>query len=188
MGLCTLPQPRRLRGRMTRACFALLVISLALPVRAEMDPSDYEVPPAELTEEEATTLRDRIASEIAADRARAAAEAKARSEAEAAEAARLAARPPGEQLVDARCGLCHGPDSYRNANLGWLGWQATVWRMDIINGARVEQGEHGLITDWLYAQYPPSGARAALEWLALLLVGVALPLFLALPRLRIRRD
>lgn len=172
---------------MTRAYFVMLIVFSALPLRAEMDPSDYEVPPAELTEEEATALRDRIASEIAADRARAAAEAKARGDAEAAEAACLAARPPGEQLVDARCAACHGSDTYQTATLGWLGWQATVWRMDLLNGAGLEQGEHGVITAWLYAQYPPTGARAALEWLALLLVVVALPLPWALRRHRKRR-
>lgn len=172
---------------MTRASLVLLVISLALPVRAEMDPSDYEVAPAELTEDEATALRARIAAEIAADRARIEAEAKTRRAAEAAEAARLAARPMGAQLVDARCAACHGSDTYQTATLGWLGWQATVWRMDLLNGAGLEQGEHGVITAWLYAQYPPTGARAALEWLALLLVVVALPLPWALRRHRKRR-
>lgn len=172
---------------MTRTYLFLLVISLALPVRAEMDPSDYEVPPAELTEEEATALRARIAAEIAADRARSEAEAKARQEAEAAEAARLAARPIGAQLVDVRCAACHSAETYRQANLGWLGWRATVWRMDLLNGAGLERGEHVVIKDWLYTQYPPTGGRAAQEWLTLLFVVVALPLPWALRRRRKRR-
>lgn len=172
---------------MSRAYLVLLVISLALPVRAEMDPSDYEVAPADLTEEEATALRARIAAEIAADRARNEAEAEARRAAEAEETARLAARPMGAQLVDARCAVCHGPDTYQTANLGWLGWQATVWRMDLLNGAGLERGEHGVIKAWLYAQYPPTAGRAALEWLALLFVVVALPLSWAIRLHRKRR-
>ncbi|MCC5992484.1 MAG: hypothetical protein JJT99_08155 [Rhodobacteraceae bacterium] len=166
---------------------ALLVLLLAVPVQAEMDPSDYAVPPADLTPEEAEALRARIAAEIAADRGRADAEAEVRRKAEAEEAARLAARPLGEQLVDLRCASCHSADSYQQADLGWLGWHATVWRMDLLNGAGLGAGEHGLIADWLYAQHPPTGARAALEWLALLLVAVALPLPWALWRRHKRR-
>jgi len=169
---------------MTRAYLVLLIICLGLPARAEMDPSDYEVPPSEMTEEEAAALHERLAAEIAADRARTEAEARARQVAEEAVAARLAARPLGEQLLDSRCAACHGPDSFQNANLGWLGWQATVWRMNIVNGAGLERGEHGVIADWLHAQYPPDAGRAAIEWLVLLLVSMALPLSWALMRHR----
>ncbi len=169
---------------MTRLSLVICALCLAAPVQAEMDPSDYEVPPADLTPEEAEALRVRIASEIAAERARAQAEAEARRAAEAEEAARLAARPVGERLVEARCAACHSVETYQQANQGWLGWRATVWRMDLLNGAGVDAGEHGLIADWLYAQHPPTGGRAALEWLAFLFVIVALPLPWALWRRR----
>ncbi len=169
---------------MTRLSLVFLLCLLAAPTQAEMDPSDYEVPPADLTPQEAEALRARITAEIAADRARAEAEAEARRAAEEAEASRLAARPVGEQLVDLRCATCHSADTYRQADLGWLGWRATVWRMDLLNGAGVEAGEHGVIADWLYAEHPPTGARAALEWLALLFAAVALPLPFALWRRR----
>lgn len=163
-------------GRVTRTCLALTVLLLALPAHAEMDPLDYEVAPSDLSEAEAEALRARIADEIAADRARAEAEARTRREAEQAEAARLAARPAGERLVDARCAACHSVDTYQQANLGWLGWHVTVWRMDLINGADVARGEHGVIADWLQAQHPPRGARATLEWVSLMLILLALPL------------
>lgn len=177
-----MPRPDGLSRRMIRPRLVICALCLAAPVQAEMDPSDYEVPAAELTPEEAEALRARIAAEIAADRVVVEAEAAARREAEKAEATRLAARPVGEQLVDLRCAACHGADTYQHANMGWLGWQATVWRMDLLNGAAVEAGEHRLITDWLYAQHPPTAARAALEWLVVLLVVVALPLPWALWR------
>ena len=177
-----MPRPDGLSRRMIHLRRAICALCLAAPVQAEMDPSDYEVPPAELTPEAAEALRARIAAEIAEDRARADAEAEARRAAEKAQAARLAARPVGEQLVDLRCAACHGANTYQHANLGWLGWQATVWRMELFNGAAVEAGEHQLITDWLYAQHPPTAPRAALEWLAVLLVVVALPLPWALWR------
>lgn len=167
----------------------LVVTALALhvaapPAQAEMSYEDYETPPADLNPEEAEALRARIAAEIAAERARAEAEAQARAEAERIEAERLAARPLGERLVEARCAACHGPESYREADLGWLGWQATVWRMDMFNGAGLQRGEHAVIVDWLHAQYPPGGARRAMEWLALLAGLLALAL---LPLLWLRR-
>ncbi len=158
LGACAVPQMRGLRGRMIRLSLFLCALCLALPARAEMDPSDYEVPPAELSAEEPDARR--------------------LAEAEAA------ARPVGAQLVEARCASCHSAETYRATNQGWLGWRATVWRMDLLNGAEVAAGEHGVIADWLYAQHPPAGGRAALEWLAILLVVVALPLPWALWRRR----
>ncbi|MCC5986134.1 MAG: LPXTG cell wall anchor domain-containing protein [Pararhodobacter sp.] len=162
----------------------LVVAALALhvaapPAQAEMSFEDYETPPSDLSPQEADALRARIADEIAAERARA--------EAERIEAERLAARPLGERLVEARCAACHGPESYREADLGWLGWQATVWRMDMFSGAGLQRGQHAVIVDWLHAQYPPSGARRAMEWLALLAGLVALALALLWLRRRRKR-
>lgn len=149
----------------------LVCVMLALPARAEMAGEDYQTEAGSLSPEEREAARQRLARQIAAERARAEAAAqKAEAEAEALAAAR-AARPPGEQLVEARCLTCHDRRQIDAAEFGPLGWTITVLRMQLLNGAELQSGERRVIASHLAAD---SQGRAALEWGLAALSGLAL--------------
>lgn len=106
-------------------------------------------------EREAQRERERQAQEEQARQARAAA---------------LAARPLGVRLVEARCGVCHPPDYFESRGRTYIGWWATVLRMEVFNGARIEAGERAPIVAHLSNSHRATAARQAIEWLLAVLL------------------
>jgi hypothetical protein len=153
------------------------LVTLSRPAAAEMSADDYQtgarrLTPAQQAQEAQRIRREREHAE-AIEREREAQAEQARRQ----EQARLAARPPGVRLVEARCGACHGADYLRDHRYGWLGWWSVLLRMEYINGARFEPGERRVIVAHLASSLPATSTRAGLEWtaaaavLALLLAG-----------------
>lgn len=154
-----------------RRGIVLVCVMLALPARAEMAGEDYQTEADSLSPEDREAARQRLAGQIALERARAEdAARKAEAEAEARAAAR-ALRPPGEQLVEARCLTCHDRHQIDAAELGPLGWNITVLRMQWLNGAELQSGERRVIASHLAAA---DKGRAAMEWGLAVLSGLAL--------------
>lgn len=146
----------------------LLCLLAAAPTHAEMSGADYESGAGALSVDEREALRRKLADEIAAERARAAAAAAQEAAAATAEAARLARRPLGERLVEARCRSCHDTETLRRTARGWLGWYATVLRMQWINGAETARTERAEIVSWLVKANPASRLRIWTEWVVAL--------------------
>lgn len=137
--------------------------------QASTDWGDFETEMGVLPPDEAAAMRARIAAEIAAERAQAEADRQiALAEAERI-AAERAARPLGEQLVEARCLSCHDAGQIELSRLGTPGWTITVLRMEWLNGARLEPGERAVIIGHLADRHPD---RNRMEW-ALVLVAAA---------------
>ncbi|MEW5864095.1 MAG: hypothetical protein AB1773_10965 [Pseudomonadota bacterium] len=122
-------------------------------------------------EREAQRERERRMQEEAAQQARAAA---------------LAARPLGVRLVEARCGVCHPPDYFESRGRTYIGWWATVLRMEVFNGARLEAGERAPIVAQLSNSHRATAARQAIEWLLVVLAAAGAG-WLVLRLLRRRR-
>ena len=155
------------------ALACLLGLSALRCAQANTDWGDFETEMGVLPPDEAAEVRERIAAEIAAERAR---DETARQEAllEAERiAAERAARPLGEQLLEARCLSCHDVGQIERTSLGTPGWTITVLRMEWLNGARLELGERALIIGHLAARHPD---RNRMEWALVLVAGVAVGL------------
>lgn len=168
------------------AALAFFVLAAApLPGAAELSSGDYEAGARRLTPAQQVQETERIRQERA--RAEAAAqEREARAEqARREEGVRLASRPLGVRLVEARCGACHGPEYLRNHRYGWLGWWSVLLRMEYFNGARFEPGERRVIVAHLARTRSATTAKVAAEWLAAGTTGALL--LLALARLARRR-
>lgn len=142
-----------------------LLCCLPGPTAAEMCSGEYQPGERRLTREQRAQEADRLRREReqaeALQREREAQAERARRE----EQARLAARPLGVRLVESRCHVCHGADALREHRHGWLGWWAVLLRMELVNGARFEAGERGVIVAHLAAAQPATGLRLAIEWL-----------------------
>lgn len=148
----------------------LLAFSGLPCAQASTDWGDFETEMGVLPPDEAAEMRARIAAEIAAERARdEAAQQAALLEAERI-AAERAARPLGEQLVEARCLSCHDAGQIDRTSLGAPGWTITVIRMEWLNGARLEPGERAVIVGHLSARNPD---RTVMEWAFVVTVGAA---------------
>jgi mono/diheme cytochrome c family protein len=169
--------------RVVAALLLLHVGAAPAPGAAEMCAGEYQSGSRRLTPAQRALETERIRQERerleVIEREREAQAERARRENQA----RLAARPLGERLVEARCGTCHGPDYLRDHRYGRLGWWSVLLRMEYINGARFEGGERGVIVDRLVATQPATGARLALEWAA----AVAAPLLAIAVGWRLRR-
>jgi mono/diheme cytochrome c family protein len=158
-----------------RIAGALLIAALLAaptPGAAEMSSDEYEsggrrLTPAQRAQEAERVRQERERAEALEREREAQAEQQRRDE-----QARLAARPLGVRLVEARCGACHGPEFLRDHRYGRLGWWSVLLRMEYVNGAHFEAGDRGVIVDHLVASRPASGARLALEWV----VAAAAPL------------
>jgi len=156
---------------LTLAC--LLAFSGLPGAKASTDWGDFETEMGVLPPDEAAEMRERIAAEIAAERARdEAARQAALREAERIAAVR-AARPVGEQLVEARCLSCHDVGQIDLTRLGAPGWTITVLRMEWLNGARLEPGERAVIIGHLADRHPD---RTLMEWALVLVAAVAVGL------------
>jgi hypothetical protein len=130
-----------------------------------MGADEYQVGARQLSPAERARELQRIEQERQRDaqreRERLQQEAQARQALEAA----LAARPLGVRLVETRCGVCHPADYFVSRGRTTLGWWITVLRMEALNGARIETGEHTPIVAHLASSYPATPARQATEWL-----------------------
>lgn len=192
LGVPTAREPRKssgrwccLRGAELLYFILLVCLALAQPAQAEMSGEDYQTEAGSLSAEEREAVRKTLAAEIAAERARDEAAARqSRIEAEALAAA-LGARPAGEQLVEARCLICHDQRQIDAVTFGIIGWNITVLRMQLLNGANLQAGERRLITGYLTARNP---GRAVGEWsMAILFLGALVGAVLAWLRGRVRR-
>ncbi|MCC5983621.1 MAG: hypothetical protein JJU42_04570 [Rhodobacteraceae bacterium] len=157
--------------RARHLALACLINLLLAPIaQAGTDWGDFETEMGVLPPDEAAEMRERIAAEIAAERARdEAARQAALLEAERI-AAERAARPLGEQLVEARCLSCHDVEQIDSTTLGAPGWTITVIRMEWLNGARLEPGERAVIVSYLSARNPD---RTVKEWAFVVTAGAA---------------
>lgn len=139
----------------------VLWLLLALPLQAEMASDEYQTDAGAMSAEEREAARQRLADQIAAERARAEeAVRRAREEAERA-AAQRAAQPLGERLIEARCLSCHDRRQIDAARFGPIGWTFTALRMQVLNGASLQPGERQVVVAHLAARSPE---RAAREW------------------------
>jgi hypothetical protein len=144
---------------------ALLAAAFACASLAEPSGDDYrsaQPPPATAAE------RRRLAEQLEAERRREAHNEALRAAAAASEAARreaeLAARPPGERLVEARCSGCHTLAVVDLASHGSLGWRLVIERMRWWHGAALAPGEAAQISAHLRASRPARAARIAIEF------------------------
>jgi mono/diheme cytochrome c family protein len=138
-----------MRRRLACVVILLAAMQLVKPAIAEMDDSSYASDSAPLDAKQREVQARKLLEEIAAERARESAARAARDAAAAAETARLAARPLGERLVEARCGACHGATQIAQAAYGAWGWWFTVQRMRWINGAQIDADEIEPIVGYL---------------------------------------
>jgi hypothetical protein len=171
--VATVARLKSRRNSVIRAQYLTLACLLAfsgLPcAQASTDWGDFETEMGVLPPDEAAEMRERIATEIAAERARDEATQQAALREAERIAAERAARPLGEQLVEARCLSCHDAGQIDLTHLGAPGWTITVLRMEWLNGARLEPGERAVIIGHLAARHPD---RTLMEW-ALVLVATA---------------
>lgn len=175
-----------LRARVFAALLSVGLLAAPPPAAAEMSADEYQSGERAMTRAE----RAREAERIRQERERGEAIEREREEqAEQAgceEQARLAARPLGVRLVEARCAVCHGPDALSDRRYGWLGWWSVLLRMEYIHGARFEPGERRVIVAHLASSQSAGRMRGWLEWIA---AAAAVSLLLAagcrqLPRAR----
>ncbi|TXF09977.1 hypothetical protein FR698_16120 [Pelomicrobium methylotrophicum] len=83
-------------------------------------------------------------------------------------------RPYPQRLTEERCGRCHGVERYAPTLRTRLGWEWTVTRMQLVNGAVLASGERPVIVGYLSETYGAPLAQAVAEWAALALLA-ALP-------------
>lgn len=143
---------------------------------AEMSGDDYRPPPTTADAAQRAQAAAALDAERRAAAAAAALAAERDREARAQAEAALRQRPPGAQLLDARCTACHTLTVSQAARHGPLGWRFTVERMRWWHGARLQAGEAALIAQHLAAAHPAGRWVALKEWLvaaAVLLPGPA---------------
>ncbi len=153
------------------------------PLHAELSGDDYRSRGVVTSAAE----RQRLAEELARERAQAA-EREARHAAERAAAAeaerrRLADRPLGERLLHARCAACHRAEVVASVRHTAFGWRLVVERMRWWHGAQVAPTEVAPIVGHLAAAYPAAKSRTWLEW-SLLAAACLSPVAIVLHRHR----
>jgi hypothetical protein len=70
----------------------------------------------------------------------------------------------GARLVAKRCTVCHENPAGRENRHSWIGWQAVVFRMQVLNGAEVPMAERFSIVAHLSDERHPGWAIAVAEW------------------------
>ena len=128
------------------AVAALLLGLWSVSGQAELGGDDYLPSGSGLDAAERARVREEIEAERrrAAERAEQAARERAAEQArrQAALAAEAERKPEGERLVEAHCLACHDPEAIGEVLHSWLGWQLTVLRMRIFNGAVIPHRRH----------------------------------------------
>jgi len=154
---------------------AIAVLTGCAPVFAGLDIDEY-LPPSELIELDeaaARQQRERVQREVEEARIRAEQrERLERIERERLEAER-AARPVAVQRLEQRCLGCHEIELITLRPRTRLGWHWVVLRMQWLNGAALEPGEHGLIAAHLADRRPAPRRRAIVE-IAAIAIAVAM--------------
>lgn len=173
---------------LTRLLLGLLALVPA-PLPADMSFDEMmhekELEERSLTAQEFAAVQRRLEAEREEERRQLAQqehEARLRQE---AERQRLAARPLGERLIEARCSSCHPPDQVTAGRHTRPVWHFTVARMRYWHGAELTLTEHGVIADHLTETQPAATRRAMAEY-ALLAVFFAAPFALWLRQRRQR--
>jgi hypothetical protein len=92
-----------------------------------------------------------------------------------------------QRLTEERCGRCHSVELYLRRPRTRLGWEWTVARMQLVNGAALATGERSVIVGYLSETYGAPPVRAAAEWTAIALIA-ALPAVWRLLRRRRNRS
>ncbi len=155
------------------AVAALLLGLWSVSGQAELGGDDYLPSGSGLDAAERARVREEIEAERrrAAERAEQAAREQARRQAVlAAEAER---KPEGERLVEVHCLRCHAPELIAATRHTWLGWQLSVQRMRILNGAQIPSPEARSIIEYLAKSQGAGPRRAAIEYgLAATLLGL----------------
>lgn len=175
---------------LTRLLWGLLPLAPA-PLLADMSFDEMmhekEVEERSLTEEEFAAVQRRLDAEREAERRRSEQQQRDAALRLEAERQRLAARPLGEQLVEARCSSCHPAEQVASARHARPGWHFTVVRMRYWHGAELTWLEHGFIVDHLTQTQPAVTWRAVAEY-ALLAAFLTAPLAWWLRQRRQRFD
>lgn len=70
----------------------------------------------------------------------------------------------GASLVARRCTVCHENPVNRPNRHSWIGWQAVMVRMQVMNGAEIPFAERIPIGAYLAEVRHPGWAVAAAEW------------------------
>lgn len=83
-------------------------------------------------------------------------------------------RPYPQRLTEERCGRCHSLERYTRTPRTRLGWEWTVARMQLVNGAALDPGERPVIVGYLSKTYGAPLAQAVAEWTVIALIA-ALP-------------
>lgn len=73
------------------------------------------------------------------------------------------ALPEPERLTLARCKPCHAEGNYMSQRHNRLGWELVILRMQHLNGARMADGERGVIANYLTQKYPATGGARLME-------------------------
>ncbi len=176
---------------LTRLLLGLLPLVPA-PLLADMSFDEMmhekEVEERSLTEQEFAAVQRRLEAEREEERRRLAQqehEARLRQE---AERQRLAARPLGERLVEARCSSCHPLEQVVAARHSRPGWHLTMARMHYWHGAELTWAEHGVIVDHLTQTQPATTRQSMIEYAVLAaLLTAPLALWLRQQRQRNRK-
>lgn len=158
------------------AVSALLGACLCRSATADIDSSAYDAGGAIRSEAQRESMRRQMDAERAAEQRREAEAAQREAELQAQREARQAARPYPERLLEARCTACHGAANFNGKRHTRFGWWLVVLRMRHMNGAYLEAGEQGVILTELARRHGPSSVEWGLEYGALAVAVVALPM------------
>lgn len=70
----------------------------------------------------------------------------------------------GEQRLRERCHGCHGAEAYETKRHTALAWRLVVWRMQLLHGAQLGEGDPRLIVKQLVTSGPPPTWRIVVDW------------------------
>jgi hypothetical protein len=176
-------------SRLSRSFAALLFAVLSAgwtPAFGEMCAGDYQTGSRRLSKAQRAQEQSRVDAERERSERLEAEQLAMEQAARRAEEERLAARPAGVKLVEARCGTCHAPEFIQGHTDSYLGWWLIAMRMELLNGARLQAGERHVIVAHLATTQPSGALRSAVQWSALAMIpaGLIASTFLVIRRYR----
>lgn len=69
----------------------------------------------------------------------------------------------GQEIIELRCKKCHPAYYYEDKWHIWLVWEIVIMRMQLMHGARLDEGERDEISSYLANARPASAGQTALE-------------------------
>ena len=175
-------------GRLRLAALLLLYWSSASPVRADIDPAEYEPKTSIRSEKERQRMKVLLEADMKAEIEQQRQEAEAETRRLAEEKAAWESLPYPVRLTGTRCTACHIADNFTKQRHNRIGWELVVLRMHYLNDAKLDEGERSVIAAHLAQNYPAIGIDAATEALMQMLAILPLPgLWLAWRGARARR-